>query len=132
MSDPSLTDVDALPLPLARQCEQRCRQFEDAWQAGVAGGARPPPGGHPARGAGPARAWLLRELLLLEVHYRRRLGEAPQPQDYQERFPGHEDLIDGVFQRLFPAQPSRSFPSTVSDVFATATGANGPAAAAVP
>ncbi len=40
---------------------------------------------------------LLPELLALEVSYRRRRGQQPQPEDYYDRFPDHKSLIDTVF-----------------------------------
>ena len=47
--------------------------------------------------AGPERQALLRELLALDLAYRRRGGEPPTPDEYRMRFPAHVDLIDAAF-----------------------------------
>jgi eukaryotic-like serine/threonine-protein kinase len=63
--------------------DQICDGFENAWNS-----AR-----HPKiesfleTTGGPGRQLLLRELVLLDVHYRRRQGESPRITDYQHRFP---------------------------------------------
>src|SRR5204863_7074700 len=84
MSDTTPT-VDEVPA-LARRVDQACDRFEAAWKAAAT--APPPPlddflGDTP----GPERSRLLRELIQLEVYYRRRRGEDCSPQDYRERFP---------------------------------------------
>jgi tetratricopeptide (TPR) repeat protein len=80
-------DTNELPLSAAKRIDALCERFELAWQQAVAGGPRPRMEEFlsGARGAEPAA--LLRELLALEVAYRRRLGETPQGQEYQARFP---------------------------------------------
>lgn len=45
----------------------------------------------------PYREILLRELLLLEVEFCRRSGNAPQHDDYRKRFTGYEPIVDAVF-----------------------------------
>jgi WD40 repeat protein/tetratricopeptide (TPR) repeat protein len=62
--------------------DQVCNRFEEAWRD------EPPRiedflGDTPE----PGRARLLRELILLDVHYRRLRGEPPPLQDYRDRFP---------------------------------------------
>src|SRR5262249_39958757 len=57
--------------------------FEAAWAAGQ----RPDPGACLAGVPEPDHPELLRELILLEVFYRRRAGETPQPSEYTARFP---------------------------------------------
>jgi eukaryotic-like serine/threonine-protein kinase len=84
----------ALPLPLARQVEAAYQRFESAWRAGQ----RPPIEDHLAGLPGPARTMLLRELLELELSYRRRAGETVRPEEYRQRFPEHAALIESLFR----------------------------------
>src|SRR5438270_777835 len=78
MSDSSLRDNAALPPTLARHVDRICNAFELAWR----GTSRPQIedfiGGVPE----PERFALLRELLLLEVEYRRARGEECRTEDY--------------------------------------------------
>jgi WD40 repeat protein/tRNA A-37 threonylcarbamoyl transferase component Bud32 len=88
---------DAEARRLARRVDQACDAFEAAWKAGG-----------PARGprledflaelSGPQREALLRELIPLDVYYRRRFGEDPRPEDYVRRFPelGPGCLADAI------------------------------------
>ena len=63
--------------------DQICDGFENAWNS-----ARRPRIEVFLDGTeGPGRQLLLRELMLLDVHYRRRQGESPRITDYQRRFP---------------------------------------------
>jgi WD40 repeat protein/tRNA A-37 threonylcarbamoyl transferase component Bud32 len=63
--------------------DQACNRFEAAWRSGE------PPRieDHAAGWEGPARAALLRELVLLDADYRRGRGAAADPADYLGRFP---------------------------------------------
>src|SRR5207248_3413282 len=58
----------------ARQIVRACDRFEAAWRAGQ----RPRPEGYLGAASGPARAALLRQLLLLDWEYRRRAGDDPR------------------------------------------------------
>ena len=78
---------EVLPPDLARRLDPICDAFEAAWRAARSSGARPRIEDFLRDMPEPGRALLLRELLLAEVHYRRQLGEHPQPEDYQARFP---------------------------------------------
>ena len=69
-------------LDLARRLDQACNHFEDAWKAG-----RPRIEDHLEGWEGAERSALLRELVLLDIDYRRRAGEACQAGDYLGRFP---------------------------------------------
>jgi hypothetical protein len=89
MSDVGPEGNVSLPLAVARRVNALCEHFEDAWRAG-----RPlrieeflrdtPEAEHRA---------LFRELLVLELAYRRRKGEKPTLQEYCQRFPEHAELI---------------------------------------
>jgi serine/threonine-protein kinase len=72
------------PLELAQLVDEVCERFEAAWQSG----GRPRLEDCLGEAADPQRTDLLHELILLEVEYRRRQGENPRPDEYQNRFPG--------------------------------------------
>ena len=80
----------------ARRCDEICDRFEAAWKSGTV----LPLESYLADAMEPARSWLLGELLLLEVEYRRRRGETPSVADYQTRFPEHAASVQEVFDRL--------------------------------
>ncbi len=67
----------------ARRVEDACARFEAEWQAG----RRPCIAKYLAEVPEPERPALLRELVALEVVYRRRAGEAPQAREYEELYP---------------------------------------------
>jgi WD40 repeat protein/tRNA A-37 threonylcarbamoyl transferase component Bud32 len=79
---------DTLPLSLQFRIEEVCSRFEADWQS--AGPDQPPPclEDYLGQAEGPEYQALLRELLLLDLHYRRRRGEPAEPADYLARFPG--------------------------------------------
>jgi hypothetical protein len=63
--------------------------FEEAWERGE----RPRIEDYLAGLSGPARADLLRHLLLIELQRRRGSGDQPSPAEYRVRFPEHGGLI---------------------------------------
>ena len=63
-----------LPLTLAGRVDRACDGYEAEWKAG----RRPRIEAYPGRGdRSPRRSALLRELLLLEIEFRRAIGERP-------------------------------------------------------
>jgi serine/threonine-protein kinase len=82
--------------------EEVCARFEEAWQA--AGPQRPPPRieEHLQSAAGADRAPLLRELLLLDIDYRRRRGERPAAGDYLPRFPEDAAPVRALLEASTP------------------------------
>jgi serine/threonine-protein kinase len=70
----------------ALSLEGACARFEQAWQAG----GRPRLEEFIGPGDGREYPALLKELVALDVHYRRRAGESPRPEDYAGRFPGFD------------------------------------------
>jgi serine/threonine protein kinase len=64
-----------------------CDVFEAAWRAARSSGARPRIEDFVGDIAEPARKLLLRELVVSDAHFRRQVGEQPNPEDYQARFP---------------------------------------------
>jgi Protein kinase domain len=84
---------DALSEDALRRLDEVCCRFERAWQAGHAPRLEEAltPLGDVERPA------FLRELLRLEVHYRRQSGEAVSAQEYQNRFPDAADVVRDLF-----------------------------------
>jgi serine/threonine protein kinase len=89
--------------------DQVCDHFEAAWKAA-------PPGAYPLLEAyasavpEPARAPLFRELLELDLAYRRQAGETPLLDDYLARFPEYRDLLPAAFgdRDSAPSQPEKT------------------------
>jgi WD40 repeat protein len=92
---------DALPFSLQQKLDQVCTRFEAAWKAGT------PPRieDYLAELADAERSPVLRELVLLDVFYRRKRGELCQPGDYDTRFP---ELLTDWLQEVTaaPAVPT--------------------------
>src|SRR5262249_16686426 len=61
------------------------------------------------------RPALLRELLALDLAYRRRAGEAPRAEEYLRRFPAHADLIHRPSPRLALEHPRRTYRPRIED-----------------
>jgi WD40 repeat protein/serine/threonine protein kinase len=91
-----LPDEDSLPLSVELRIDAVCQRFEAAWQAIEHGGARPVIEAYMDAAAEPEPAALLRELLALELHYRRQRGERPTVDEYRSRFREHGPLIDAL------------------------------------
>jgi serine/threonine-protein kinase len=72
-----------LALSVRRRVDAACDRFEVAWRAGPGHRAEEFLGDLP----GPERLALLRELIPLEVYYRRQWGQECRPEDYTARFP---------------------------------------------
>jgi tetratricopeptide (TPR) repeat protein/predicted Ser/Thr protein kinase len=70
-----------------------CDRFEAAWLQGD----RPDLESFLPAVDGRARAWLFRELLAIEVDYRRNAGETPDAEHYRRRFPEFAGVIDAAF-----------------------------------
>ena len=81
MGNKSLRVNEALPLDLARRLDPVCDRFEDAWLA------RPRIEDFLEDVAEADRPALLRELLWLDLDYRRRGGERPVAEEYRRRLP---------------------------------------------
>jgi eukaryotic-like serine/threonine-protein kinase len=83
-----------------QQVDAVCDRFEEAWLAGQ----QPDIAEFLADVSAKARAQLFRDLLSLDLEYRRRLGERPDAHSYCERFPEFAAPVATAFQ----AQPSNS------------------------
>jgi serine/threonine protein kinase len=93
MSDQLHPGSEALSSSLLQRVDAICDRFEDAWKAGQ----RPRIEAYLEDAPTQERAALLRELLFLELAYRRQSGETLVLEDYVRRFPGHAELIRAAF-----------------------------------
>jgi WD40 repeat protein len=87
VSDDLSNEPDTVALSAARRLERLCTDFEAAWRGAAAAGPRPRLEDYLAGAAESDCLPLARELILLEVHYRRQAGEEVGPQEYHGRFP---------------------------------------------
>jgi serine/threonine-protein kinase len=95
VSDTSTDTLSPGPSPdeLGR-LDAACDRFEAAWQEG----RRPRIEDELEGVSTPARAGLIRDLLVLELAYRRRAGERPSPNDYGSRFPDDREAAAEAFR----------------------------------
>jgi WD40 repeat protein len=113
MPDRVALSEESLPLDLELRIEALCGPFEAAWKDAANGGTRPRIEDYLAAAAEAERGPLFRELLKVELHYRR--GEAPAPDEYRQRFPGHERLLGRLFEEQAEGEvPSRRGEDTAS------------------
>jgi hypothetical protein len=87
MSHPSSAAREGLTASVAQLLDRISDHFEASWKAAAAPGERPRIEDFLAEVPEPTRAVLLRELIALDLHYRRRAGEDPQAAEYGQRFP---------------------------------------------
>jgi eukaryotic-like serine/threonine-protein kinase len=104
MSLDDFQSTDELSFSARDRVDVACDRFETAWKAGD----RPKIDGYFAEATASERPVLLRELLILELFWRRRRGERPDLREYLERFPDKEciEVIVAAFVRDASA-PSR-------------------------
>src|SRR5690349_4426322 len=94
MNNPASPSSAAVPLSGQRRGDERCDRFEKAWQAGE----RPRIEDYLADTSEPERSLLLRELLGLELAYRRLQGDTPLLEEYRQRFSDHDQVVEAVFR----------------------------------
>jgi serine/threonine protein kinase len=70
-----------------RRIKEVCDRFEAAWKQAGATGPRPQIENYLSDTSEPERSVLLRELVALEIAFRRKLGDELKPEGYQHRFP---------------------------------------------
>jgi serine/threonine protein kinase/WD40 repeat protein len=83
MSEISQTGARTVRLSAAVRINEVCNRFELAWQAGQ----RPRIEDYLGDAAEPERSDLVRELVALDIDYRRQAGEHPSEDEYRARFP---------------------------------------------
>jgi tRNA A-37 threonylcarbamoyl transferase component Bud32 len=104
MTTSSQSDFENLPLELAKQVEQQCQRFEADWRANEQPCFEDFVPGVPEAG----RQALVRELVLLDVFYRRQAGEQVRAEDYQW-FPDLDpEWLNRVVSGLTPDQAPRA------------------------
>ncbi len=94
LSDPTLPVADFL------QIDAACDRFEAAYHAGASPDLADYLSGIPAG----ARLPLFRNLLSLDIEYRRHRGEQPDLPSYRERFPEFADAIESVLPSRHESQ----------------------------
>ena len=99
--------LNDLPEEAVWRLEEICCRFEQSWQADQ----RPRPEEFLAGAEGAERLAVSRELLRLDVYYRRRAGEAPSAQDYATRFPNADALLSEMFRGPSEGQAAPPAPS---------------------
>ena len=93
MSDQPRPGSDAASFSRVGRIEGICDRFEDAWQAGQRPQIENYLGEVPER----ERPGLWRELLQLELDYRRQAGETLAAADYLRRFPDQAEMVLALF-----------------------------------
>jgi len=90
--------------PSAIRClESACDRFEAAWNEGL----QPTLEDHLGQPGSPGYAPLLRELLILELAYRRRGGEQGTREEYTDRFPEYTAAIASAFETVEAADAEK-------------------------
>jgi WD40 repeat protein len=123
--------LESLPLPLFLRLEEACCAFEAAWQAAGAAGPGPRVEDYLPEAPEQARPALIRELVRIDLAYRRRAGDVPGPDEYRARFPTLErgwlsNLLAPASVHGLSQSPTLRHPPPA----ATLTGPAGPLAAA--
>jgi serine/threonine-protein kinase len=116
-------DEDSLPLSAELRIDDLCSRFEEAWKAAASGGARPRIEDY-LLAVEEAERWpLLRELLLLELHYRGE--ERPSHEEYGRRFPAYAERIVLIFRGPAPVDQGQA-PGSNDDRDANSAGPERP------
>jgi tetratricopeptide (TPR) repeat protein len=118
MSEISSRSESPLPLSLARRINEVCNRFELAWQAGL----RPRPEDFVGETPEPERSALLRELIALDIDYRRQAGEKPTAEEYRERFPAVDLSAEGSTVLDSPRPPNGAADLSPASAGATQAG----------
>ncbi len=93
MSVPYSTRSPLVPPSLAERVDEVCDCFEAAWKLGQ----RPHLEDYLGDAPEPMRLILLRELVVVEIQYRRWCGELVALPEYQRRFPHHAEMLGALF-----------------------------------
>ena len=104
MSDPvngkqPLSPVQALRL------NEVCEHFEEAWKAAGVDGLAPEIADYLGERTNGDHVFVLRELVLLDIEYRKLRGEFLERQDYYGRFPEISQVLDSTVQ-FVPVKPT--------------------------
>ncbi len=95
---------EPLPLELAYRVERTCDRFEAEWRSG----RRPDISAYLDFACAAERSALVRELVAIDAHWRRRAGEWPGLGDYLAALPADADGVRVAFDGLDPAETDHS------------------------
>ncbi len=117
MSEAPNTESGSLSPSLVQRVDEACDRFEAAWKAAGSTGQKPQIEDYLAAVPEKERLTFLRELIALEVYYRRLLGEDPQPGEYAARFPTVDvaslaQAVAGAPGQEAPPTPGRPVPTS--------------------
>jgi len=84
---------DTLPMEIVSLVDDACDRFENEWKKDQS----PRIETFLAEVSEQAQQPLLQELILLEFALRRKRGDKPTIEDYQDRFADHAELVAGIF-----------------------------------
>src|SRR5262245_46567041 len=90
---------------VAQDLDEACDRFEAAWKNAASPGEHPRIESYLGDLPQPERSALLRQLVLLDIDYRRMHADSPLPEDYSCRFP---DLPAELLSDAFRVPPSCS------------------------
>jgi serine/threonine-protein kinase len=102
MSETDITRNETPPPAVEVWIDAICDRFEATWRQG----GKPTIEDYLSDSPEPGHPTLLRELILLDIDYRRRHGETPTMQEYQQRFPTIP--LDWLAQELIKAPPAQA------------------------
>jgi WD40 repeat protein/predicted Ser/Thr protein kinase len=105
MTADSRSDAPTRPPSVGRYVDRACNRFEAAWRSG----GRPRVEEFLGDAEGPVRAALARELIILDLYYRRGAGESCHPEEYRDRFPGLD--LSRVADALATSECDEAVPS---------------------
>jgi serine/threonine protein kinase/Flp pilus assembly protein TadD len=101
-------------LSLDKRLDRVCGPFEAACKAALRGSPWPRIEDHLATATEPDRPRFVQELILLDVHYRRRAGEPLEAATYQNRFPELDsDWLRKALEPLREGRPASSTPDAL-------------------
>jgi tetratricopeptide (TPR) repeat protein len=123
VSDAPSRDPPDLSATLTPRADRECDRFEAAWRVGQ----RPRLEDHLAAVPEPERPALLRELLPLEIDYRRLAGERPAAEEYLARFPGLDRAwLAGALAAAVPPVPQVTAAGDWATVLGRSVAPDGP------
>lgn len=108
MSDESKSNDASLTLPALERIETVCLAFEAAWKMGD----KPRIEDYLGDKQGAERGELLRQLLLLDLDYRRQQADQPTEEEYQARLSDDAELVSDVFGEFSVRAASSPPPGT--------------------
>ena len=120
MSERDSPLLEPLPVPRRLHLDKVCDRFEAACRA-----ARMPRiEDYLCHATDAERGTLLRDLLVLDLHWRRSHGQRPEPQDYIRQFPDSVALVAAAFDEATDQYPLSADPGPARQSGRDGTGCN--------